>query len=87
MDVFATIIATNAQVAAARTTAANFPDCAGMFTRPISAIGTTAPTVGYVSSGYVPQALLTALSGTCAITSGPHDPMTAIANAGCQLTT
>ena len=60
-DVFATIIVPAANVAQARTLAAEIPGGEGMFTSELSASG-SAPATHYISSGFMPEEIITACS-------------------------
>ena len=61
MDIFATIIVTAANVAQARTIAAEIPSGEGMFTAGLSATG-NAPATHYIASGWVPEELVQTLT-------------------------
>ena len=61
MDIFATIIVTAANVAQARTIAAEIPSGEGMFTAGLSATGAE-PATHYISSGSVPQEIVDAVA-------------------------
>lgn len=70
-DIFATLIVTAANVAQARTLAAEIPGGEGMFTSELSATG-NAPATHYISSGWIPAEIIDALP-MCAISELPPD--------------
>ena len=78
-DTFATLIVTAENVERARTTAAQFTGGAGMFTTALSANG-AGPATHYISSGYMPEEIVQALSGMCSISSKTSEE--AMADAG-----
>lgn len=80
MDVRVTLIATAANVAAARLAA----EGTATFLCRLSPTGSL-PATHYVSSGFISEAAIAALAGLCAITTGPHDPHAVIAAAGLQI--
>ena len=71
MDIFATIIVTAANVAQARTIAAEIPSGEGMFTAGLSATG-NAPATHYIASGWIPAEIVEALT-MCAVSELPPD--------------
>lgn len=79
MEIFATLIATAANVKACRSAQTG----AGFYGR-YSTTG-AAPATHYVSSGRLSQADIDALAGLCVITTGDHDPHAVIAAAGLQI--
>lgn len=81
MDIRATLIATAAQVAAARAAQSEAP-----FTCKLSASGSL-PATHYVSAGALSEAALASLSGLCAITTGEQSPHAVIAAAGLVIVT
>lgn len=78
-DTFATLIVTAENVERARTTAAQFTGGAGMFTTALSATGAE-PATHYISTGYMPEGIVQALSGMCSISSKTGEE--AMADAG-----
>lgn len=81
MDIRATLIATAAQVAAARAAQSE-----AAFACKLSASGSL-PATHYASAGAVSEAALASLDGLCAITTGAHDPHAVIAAAGLIIVT
>ena len=71
MDIFATIIVTEAQAQAAREAAAQIPGGEGMLTAGLSATGTE-PATHYIASGWIPAEIVDALT-MCAISELPTD--------------
>ena len=61
MDIFATIIVTAANVAQARTLAAEIPGGEGMFTAGLSPTGAE-PATHFISSGTMPQEIVEAVA-------------------------
>ena len=70
-DIFATLIVTAANVAQARTIAAQFTGGEGMLTSELSATG-NAPATHYITSGWIPAEIVDALT-MCAISELPPD--------------
>ena len=70
MDIFATIIVTAANVAQARTIAAEIPSGDGMFTAGLSATGSM-PATHYISSGSVPQEIVEAVADLAEVSELP----------------
>ena len=75
MDIFATIIVTEAQAQAARTIAAEIPSGEGMFTAGLSATG-NAPATHYIASGWVPEELVQTLTMCIVSDLSPDEAMT-----------
>jgi len=75
MDIFATIIVTAANVAQARTIAAEIPSGEGMFTAGLSATG-NAPATHYIASGWVPEELVQTLTMCIVSDLSPDEAMT-----------
>ena len=74
-DIFATLIVTSANVSHARTLAAEIPGGDGMFTSELSATG-NAPATHYISSGWVPEELVQALTMCSVSDLSPAEAMT-----------
>ena len=81
-NTFATLIVTAENVERARATAAQFTGGAGMFTTALSANGAE-PATHYISSGYMPEEIVQALSGMCSISTKPGEE--AMADAGLMM--
>ena len=71
MDIFATIIVTEAQAQAARDAAAQIPGGEGMLTAGLSPTGAE-PATDYIASGWIPAEIVDALT-MCAISELPPD--------------
>ena len=71
MDIFATIIVTEAQAQAARDAAAQIPGGEGMLTAGLSPTGAE-PATHYIASGWIPAEIVDALT-MCAISELPPD--------------
>ena len=70
MDIFATIIVTEAQAQAARDAAAQIPGGEGMFTSELSATGQE-PATHYISSGTMPQEIVDAVADLAEVSELP----------------
>ena len=79
MDIFATIIVTAANVAQARTLAAEIPGGEGMFTAGLSPTGAE-PATHFISSGTMPQEIVEAVAGLAEVSE--LQPSEAMASAG-----
>ena len=75
MDIFATIIVTEAQAQAARDAAAQFPGGEGMLTAGLSATGVE-PATHYIASGWVPEELVQTLTMCIVSDLSPAEAMT-----------
>jgi len=74
-DIFATLIVTAANVAQARTIAAQFTVGEGMLTSELSATG-NAPATHYIASGWVPEELVQTLTMCSVSDLSPAEAMT-----------
>ena len=75
MDIFATIIVTEAQAQAARDAAAQIPGGEGMFTAGLSPTGAE-PATHYIASGRVPEELVQTLTMCIVSDLSPAEAMT-----------
>ena len=75
MDIFATIIVTEAQAQAARDAAAQIPGGDGMFTAGLSPTGAE-PATHYIASGRVPEELVQTLTMCIVSDLSPAEAMT-----------
>lgn len=85
-DIYCTLIASLAQVEAARAAGNAIPGGRDMFDVPLRPIG-GGPISHYVSSGFVRPAIHDAMIGLCDITTGEHTAAAVIAAAGLEIAT